>query len=150
MHNSKMQKTQVSWRSVTTLCNSLANDLKDKHPNALDFNIIGLSRGGLIPAVVISNMLNIRKVYALGLRSYKDQHKAEAEIYQVPDLASMQKIILIDDISDTGESFKQITEMLVGKEIITVSLFLKDKTAFVPDLYAKKVKSNKWVVFPWE
>lgn len=145
-----MEKTIVSWRKISNMCASIVQQLKDKYPNALDYNIIGLSRGGLVPSVIISNLLNIRKVYALGLRSYKDQQKTDAEIYQVPDLASMQKIILIDDISDTGESFKQISEMLVGKEVITVSLFLKDKTVFVPNIYAKKVKNDSWVVFPWE
>lgn len=145
-----MEKTIVTWRKAMTICTKLVEKLKDKYPNVLDYNIIGLSRGGLIPAVIMSNMLNIRKVYALGLRSYKDQEKSDTEIYQVPDLVSMSKIILIDDISDTGESFKQINEMLVGKEVITVSMFLKDKTKFIPNVYGRKVKNEHWVVFPWE
>lgn len=145
-----MEKTIITWRKVLSLCAKISVKLKDKYPNALDYNIIGLSRGGLIPAVILSNMLNIRKVYALGLRSYKDQEKSDTEIYQIPDLTSMSKIILIDDISDTGESFKQTNEMLVGKDVITVSLFLKDKTKFIPNVYGKKVKNEQWVVFPWE
>ena len=145
-----MEKTIVTWRKAMSLCSRIVGQLKDRYPNVVDYDIIGLSRGGLIPSVIISNMLNIRKVYALGMRSYTEQEKTDTEVYQVPDILSMRKILLIDDISDTGESFKQTSEMLVGKEVITVSLFFKDKTIFVPNVFGKKVKNNNWVVFPWE
>lgn len=146
-----MEKTIVSWRSIMSLCTEIVKELKDKYPNILDYEIVGLSRGGLIPSVIISNMLNIRKVYSIGLRTYADQEKASnAELYQVPDISSMQKILLIDDISDSGDSFISIKEMLVNKEVVTASLFLKKRTKFVPDVYAKKAKDETWIVFPWE
>jgi xanthine phosphoribosyltransferase len=146
-----MEKTIVSWRGIMSLCTKIVEQLKDKQPNILDFEIVGLSRGGLIPSVIISNMLNIRKVYSVGLRTYADQEKASnAELYQVPDISSMQKILLIDDISDSGDSFISIKKMLVNKEVITASLFLKKRTKFIPDVYAKKAKDESWIVFPWE
>lgn len=145
-----MEKKIVTWRKTMSLCAKVVEKLKDRFPNILDYDIVGLSRGGLVPSVIISNMLNIRKVYSLGLRSYKDHKKSDSEIYQVPDLSSMSRILIVDDISDTGESFKQITEMLAGKDIITASLFLKDKTEFIPNIYGSKVKNEQWVVFPWE
>ncbi|NBW57287.1 hypothetical protein EBR43_05795 [bacterium] len=145
-----MEKTIVTWRKVMSLCSNIVAQLKDKYPNVVDYDIVGLSRGGLVPGVIISNMLNVRQMHALGMRSYADQEKTETHVYQVPDIASMRKILLIDDISDTGESFKQTHEMLVNKEVITVSLFLKEKTKFVPNVYGKKVKHDQWVVFPWE
>ena len=146
-----MEKTIVSWKSIMSHCIKIVKELKDRYPNILDYEIVGLSRGGLIPSVIISNMLNIRKVYSIGLRTYADQEKASnAEIYQVPDISSMQKILLIDDISDSGDSFISIKEMLVNKEVVTVSLFLKKRTKFIPDIYSKKAKDASWIVFPWE
>jgi xanthine phosphoribosyltransferase len=146
-----MEKTIVSWKSIMSHCIKIVKELKDRYPNILDYEIVGLSRGGLIPSVIISNMLNIRKVYSIGLRTYADQEKASnAEIYQVPDISSMQKILLIDDISDSGDSFISIKEMLVNKEVVTVSLFLKKRTRFIPDIYSKKAKDASWIVFPWE
>lgn len=145
-----MDKKIVTWRGTISLCNKIVKKLKDKYPNILDYKIIGLSRGGLIPAVIISNMLNIRKVYALGLKSYEEERQGEVEVYQVPEISTMDKILLIDDISDSGESFKLTNEMLVGKDVVTVSLFLKHKTAFKPNVYGKAVPDEQWVVFPWE
>ena len=124
-----MEKTIVSWRSIMSLCTKIVKELKDRYPNILDYEIVGLSRGGLIPSVIISNMLNIRKVYSIGLRTYADQEKASnAEVYQVPDIGPMQKILLIDDISDSGDSFISIKEMLENKDVVTASLFLKKRT----------------------
>jgi hypothetical protein len=40
--------------------------------------------------------------------------------------------------------------MLVNKEVVTVSLFLKKRTKFIPDIYSKKAKDASWIVFPWE
>lgn len=146
-----MEKTIVSWRSIMSLCTKIVRELKDRYPNILDYEIVGLSRGGLIPSVIISNMLNIRKVYSIGLRTYADQEKASnAEVYQVPDIGPMQKILLIDDISDSGDSFISIKEMLENKDVVTASLFLKKRTKFIPDVYAKKAKDESWIVFPWE
>ena len=134
-----------------SLCSRIVRELKDRYPNTLDYEIVGLSRGGLIPSVIISNMLNIRKVYSIGLRTYADQEKASnAEVYQVPDISSMQKILLIDDISDSGDSFISIKKMLENKDVVTASLFLKKRTKFIPDVYAKKAKDESWIVFPWE
>lgn len=145
-----MEKTKVTWRGVMTLCGKIVKKLKDKYPNVLDYEVVGLSRGGLIPAVIISNMLNIRKVYSIGLKSYVEQEKSHAELYQVPNFSEMSKVLLIDDISDTGDSFLHCKEMLVNKDLITASLFLKEKTKFVPDIIGKKVVNDNWVVFPWE
>jgi len=146
----EVKKAIVSWRNFNSLCNKVVKQLKDKFPNIIDYNIIGLSRGGLIPAVVISNILNIRKVYSLGLKSYNETNKEKVEIYQIPDLSNMDKILLIDDISDTGESFNLTKEMMQSKDVITASLYVKQGTKFMPEVYGKCVLNDVWVVFPWE
>lgn len=146
----ELEKLNISWRGIMSLCTKIVKKLKDKYPNILDYEIIGLSRGGLIPAVIISNMLNIRKVYSIGLKTYTNEEKDHFELYQVPEISKMEKILLIDDISDSGDSFHTTKEMLVGKTVVTTSLTLKHKTKFKPDVFGKAVKDNVWVVFPWE
>jgi hypoxanthine phosphoribosyltransferase len=89
-------------------------------------------------------------VYSLGLKSYEEERQGEVEIYQVPEISTMDRILLIDDISDSGTSFKLTKDMLIDKEVITASLFLKHKTAFKPNVYGKIVPDDLWVVFPWE
>jgi len=145
-----MEKNIVSWRTVTSLCSKLVERLKDNYPNINDYNIIGLSRGGLVPSVMVSNMLNIRKVHSLGIKSYDNEQQGAPELYQVPNLSMLSKILVIDDISDTGDSFINTKDMLEGKDVITASLFIKNNTKYKPDVYIKSVDTAVWVVFPWE
>jgi len=143
-------KTLYTWYSICSRCEKIVKELKEKYTDIMDYEIVGISRGGLVPAVIIGNLLGIRKVYSLGLKTYKDQEKEGAEIYQVPDLANNNKILLIDDISDTGESFEIVKKLYSHKELITVSVYMKEKTNFVPDIVGENIDNNIWVVFPWE
>jgi xanthine phosphoribosyltransferase len=143
-------KTLYTWNDVHQRCEKIVKELKERYTDITDYEIVGISRGGLVPAVVISNLLGIRKVYSLGLKTYKDQEKDSAEIYQVPDLAYSNKILLIDDISDTGESFIIVKKLYSHKQLVTVSVYIKAKTKFVPDVVGENVDNNTWVVFPWE
>jgi len=143
-------KTLYTWYSICSRCEKIVKELKEKYTDIMDYEIVGISRGGLVPAVIISNLLGIRKVYSLGLKTYKDQEKENAEIYQIPYLANNNKILLIDDISDTGESFEIVKKLYSHKELITVSVYMKEKTKFVPDIVGENIDNNIWVVFPWE
>jgi len=146
----ELEKLNLTWRGIMSLCTKIVKKLKDKYPNIVDYEIIGLSRGGLIPAVIISNMLNIRKVYSIGMKSYTNEEKDHFELYQIPEVSKIDKILLIDDISDSGDSFSATKEMLQGKTVATASLTLKHKTKFKPDVFGKAIKDDVWVVFPWE
>lgn len=143
-------KDIVTWREITSLCNKIVKKLKDKYPDILDYKIFGLSRGGLIPSVIISNILNIRKVYSIGIKSYEDDTKGDFELYQIPELENIDKILVVDDISDTGDSLKSVKDIMQSKDIITVSIHIKKESKFIPDVYGKQVDANTWVVYPWE
>jgi len=143
-------KDVVTWGGVTSLCNKIVKQLKDKYPDIFDYKIFGLSRGGLIPSIIISNILNIRKVYSIGIKSYEDTAKGEFELYQIPELEDIDKVLVIDDISDTGDSLRAVKDIMQSKDIITVSLHIKKESKFIPNVYGKQVNNNVWVVYPWE
>ena len=77
-------KTLYTWHDIYPRCEKIAKELKEKYTDIMDYEIVGISRGGLVPAVIISNLLGTRKVFSLGLKTYKEQEKDNAEIYQIP------------------------------------------------------------------
>jgi len=143
-------KTLYTWHEIHQRCEKIVKELKEKYADIMDYEIVGISRGGLVPAVIISNLLGIRKVFSLGLKTYKEQEKDNAEIYQIPYLAYNNKILLIDDISDSGESFIIVKKLYSHKQLVTVSVYMKEKTKFIPDIVGENVDNNTWIVFPWE
>jgi len=145
-----MVHKKVTWREVNFLSKKLSKIIFEKLKNLDDYTVVGVSRGGLVPAVLISQILNLRQVHSLGIQSYKNETQSDVELYQVPNFSNMKKIILIDDLADTGNSFNITLKMLEGKEVITAALFKKDKSSYEPICYAKNISSDYWLDFPWE
>ena len=61
------------------------------------------------------------------------------------------KILLVDDVVDTGKSAVLIKEHLCRegvKEIRILTLYYKPWSIVKPDFYSKE--TSNWIVFPWE
>ena len=64
---------------------------------------------------------------------------------------SMRRILLVDDITDSGETFKRALKALSNYESVnTCSFTLNEHSCFKPDYHCMDVSSNVWVKFPWE
>jgi hypothetical protein len=116
--------------------------------------VIALSRGGFVPARVICDLLIIKdlisvKVDHWGITATKDG-KAKLRYPIDVDLTG-KKVLIVDDITDTGESMK-ISEDFINKlnpdEIRTAAIFHIRTSKFVPDYYSKEIDWT-WVIWPW-
>jgi len=86
---------------------------------------------------------------------YKRQTKDKtAEIsYAVPIDLSEKKVLVVDDITDTGESLslakKYIIKNMKPKELKTATLYHIDHSSIVPDFFARELKASDWTWFVW-
>ena len=94
--------------------------------------ITGVPRGGLIPSVMLSHYMN--KQY----KSYSDAMELTT--------SERQKVLVIDDISDSGETL--LTAEKFG--FVTATLTVRHSTIFFPDYYIHNIEDERWLVFPWE
>ena len=116
--------------------------------------VIALSRGGFVPARVICDLMIIKdlvsvKVDHWGITAAKDG-KAHLR-YPISADLSGKKALIVDDITDTGESMKiskEFVKTLNPKEIRTVAIYHIKTSKFVPDYYSKQIDWI-WVVWPW-
>jgi len=121
--------------------------------------IVTLTKGGLIPARLVAKALDIDEIYVMGIKLYTPQNTTRTEpiIYQRldGDFKQYDKILIIDDIIDTGESVNYVKHYIMNMEhkchnIKIGSVFYKKISKVIPDYYGKIVDDNEWVVFPWE
>ncbi len=151
-------KRIISWDAITEGCTVLADRIARKQKYDI---IISIGRGGLIPASIIANYLEVPRVLNFGCRSYnKDNKKSGLEIYQDIDLISGKKylskshVLIIDDLSDTGDTFAgtmlSIAERFPNRSMASAALYVKPDAKYIPDFYYKKLNDNPWLVFPWE
>ena len=142
----------VSWKEIEQLCRELAQKISNYKPDL----IIALSRGGIVPARLISDLLVIKDIITIkvnhwGITATKDK---TAEIsYAVPINLSEKKVLVVDDITDTGESLslakKYIIENMKPKELKTATLYHIDHSSIVPDFFARELKASDWTWFVW-
>jgi len=114
-------KIYLSWDDVEDLVNKLCLQIQDS--KLLINSVMGIKRGGLIPAVMVSHRLNIPYVETINAST-----------------------LVIDDICDTGETLKGL---VTG--VPTAVLHFKPHTSvFTPSIFAEVHQGDEWIIYPWE
>lgn len=140
----------ISWNDLEYYCDKIyAQMLKDNYrPDC----IIGLLRGGIVPARIFSDHFNILiDFFALDVKLYKGvNERMEKAKIKAFDGDVKGKILVVDDIYDSGKTMEAVLEHLRGKEVKTATIFWKESAKNKPDYYAEVAKENEWIVFPFE
>lgn len=122
-----------------------------------NFNcVVGLLRGGYLPAEAISRYLGIPLVIAK-LSSYND--KVQGKIELCDDIINRDlirgNVLVVDDLIDSGNTLKffvnYIKEHCNVDSVTTAVLWNKEvKRDIEPDFYSIRVPGDEWVVQPLE
>ena len=116
--------------------------------------IVGIARGGVVPARILSDLLEIKDFITIQIEYYKDinQTKQEPSLKQCLNMQLIDKtVLLVDDVSDRGNSLQLAKNHLKqkdAKEIRVATLYSKPTSMTKPDYYEKQ--TGNWIVFPWE
>lgn len=116
--------------------------------------IVGLARGGWVLSRVLCDYLGVKDLISLkvehwGLTATQDG-KAQIKYPFDIDLTG-RKILVVDDITDTGESMMVAVDFIKEKnpdETRTAALRHIKSSKFTPDYYGDVIEW-KWVIFPW-
>ncbi len=114
--------------------------------------ILGIARGGLSMAQMLGEFYDVREVYAINTIGYNDtQKKATVEVFNIPDLASIKSVLIVDDIVDSGDTLAKVLAILNSRysdtTFYTASLFYKKTAKITPTWYVKEPKG--WIDFFW-
>lgn len=116
--------------------------------------IVGVSRGGWVPARVLCDLLSAPVLANVGVEFYAGVgvRKGQPRLTQPLSAAvSSKRVLVVDEVADTGESLKLVKEHVIKEgagEVRTVTIYTKPWSVVEPDYYGKK--TSCWVVFPWE
>lgn len=141
----------VSWDQFHRDSRALAWRLTGEGPFHA---IVAIARGGLVPATIIARELNIRVIESVSVKSYDHRTQGEVQVLKAinPDLiaadASGHKLLIIDDLVDTGATARAVRNMLPNAHFATV--YAKPQGRDTVDSFITEVSQDTWIYFPWD
>ena len=100
-----VNKHFYTWSDIEKMCVSIVNQMYTD--NWKPDYIVGITRGGNVPATIISNMTSIR-CEALKVSLRDDSCESESNAWMAEDAFNNKNILIVDDINDTGATFNWI------------------------------------------
>lgn len=123
--------------------------------------LVGIVRGGSVPAVYLSHKLKIPVVMVAWNTRDSTEFGKESITWIPEDLLKGKRVIIVDDIVDGGHTIKELLEDWqksvvepVPQENIRVAAMWYNTTQDVAvDFYHKTIDRNedpRWIIFDWE
>ncbi len=148
----------VSWDQIHRDARALAWRLDGKGPEEGGAwrAVVGITRGGLVPAMIVSRELDIRVVDTISVVSYhsgggKADQRREAQVIKAPNAELMgdgSGILIVDDLVDSGKTLELIRSLYPKAHFATV--YAKPLGKPQVDSYITEVSQDTWIFFPWD
>ena len=116
--------------------------------------VVAIARGGLVPATIVARELNIRVVESVSVKSYDHQNQGNVRVLKAIDAGILAmakgggKVLIVDDLVDTGATARVVREMLPGAHFATV--YAKPMGREMVDTFITEVSQDTWIYFPWD
>jgi xanthine phosphoribosyltransferase len=115
--------------------------------------IVAIARGGMILSHALCMNLSVRNLQSIRCESYNDSKKQSAlTIYDTCDLKDSNRILIVDDIADSGQTLHSLlpffTQKYPNKEFKSATLFTKHTALIQPDF--SLYEATDWIEFFWE
>lgn len=152
-----MDRLKITWDNLHADCKNIIDQIRRDASSNIEV-VVGLMRGGTVPATIISHALDI-PMYVVGIKSYITTEKTGViQLYQdcLDEMRRMNHtnhhVLVVDDISDTGETLDYIVEAYAPycKSVRTATPYIKIGTRHIPHYYAFTYPRQEWLDFPWE
>lgn len=141
----------VSWDQFHRDARALAWRLSASGPFDA---MVCITRGGLVPAAIVSRELGIRMIETVCIASYHD-YQTQGGLQVLKTIADQilhvdhgSKVLVIDDLVDTGKTVQMVREMLPNAHYATV--YAKPLGRPLVDTFITEVSQDTWIYFPWD
>jgi hypoxanthine phosphoribosyltransferase len=145
----------VSWEEIRDWSEALSEKIRaGGHKPTV---VIGLTRGGWVPARLICDHLGVKRLYAVKTEHWGVTANPDGKALLTVELnidVSKENVLIVDDITDTGESLtlalKHVKDMR-PQELRSATLLHISHSKIAPDYYSKEVPKEDWTwfIFPW-
>ncbi|PJE72764.1 MAG: hypothetical protein COV00_03555 [Candidatus Tagabacteria bacterium CG10_big_fil_rev_8_21_14_0_10_40_13] len=139
---------KISWIEFHKMCSDLAERIAQENFDI----VIGIAKAGLLPAVLVATMIR-KEFFPIRItRRRNDYVKWKKPVWKVdvPNEVSKVKVLIVDEIADTGETLSLVSKRIKekgAKDIKTAALVTHSWAKPKPDYF--NLESDKLIIFPW-
>ena len=160
--NFMAEKLIINFNEYTKIVEKLAIQIHESYKPTV---LVGIMRGAAPIIDILSRILKLPIAYIViqsysgkGMEDQQGQLMFAREISSLATNEDFSKVLLIDDLSDTGLTLNKSIEWLKNygptkdyiKEVKTACLWKKKSSKFEPDFCSVKLSSDPWIVQPTE
>ncbi len=146
------EREELSYERFGTAARDLAQTVADDGYEP-DW-IVGIARGGLLIAGAIGYALSIKNIATINVEFYTDvDERLEVPVLLPPVLNLLDltdtKVLVVDDVADTGETLKMVLDLLTSSvsEVRSLVIYEKSRSMVKPDFVWRR--TDQWINFPW-
>jgi xanthine phosphoribosyltransferase len=147
----KWQKSfPVSWDQFHRDARALAWRLSGEGPFEA---VVAVTRGGLVPAAIVARELGIRVIETVCVASYDYDKRGTVSVLKAVGESVIgsdkgAKVLIVDDLVDTGATAKVVREMLPKAHF--ASVYAKPAGRPMVDTFVTEVSQDTWIYLPWD
>jgi xanthine phosphoribosyltransferase len=142
----------VSWDQFHRDARALAWRLAGAGPFEA---VVCVTRGGLVPAAIVARELGIRLIETVCVSSYNHTTQGELKVLKTvaPSVVALgegegRRVLIVDDLVDTGKTAKIVRDILPKAHFATV--YAKPMGRPMVDTFVTEVSQDTWIYFPWD
>jgi xanthine phosphoribosyltransferase len=143
----------VSWDQFHRDARALAWRLAGVQDKRTWRAIVCITRGGLVPAAIISRELGIRMIETVCVASYHE-YTDQGQLTVLKEISPVlleddgENVLILDDLTDTGKTAAVVRAMMPKAHFATV--YAKPKGRPLVDTFVTEVSQDTWIYFPWD
>jgi len=139
---SEVKQKDLGWSFIEYQIDKIYNEVAGSNFDV----IVGISRGGLVPAVMLSHKLKIP------LLTMTVTLRDDLARVQSLKINKGEKALVVDDINDSGNTLTMVSEFFKQRHIHAAYAVLQNKLSsnFSVDYWGTLQDNEDWINFPWE
>ena len=124
--------------------------------------IVAITRGGLIPAGILSYKTGIKNIITIKAESYDDQTQGKLYVDKLSKkdrklIKKTKYVIIVDDIIDSGKTMSAVTNIIIDAldysthyDLYQFAIVNKSVDNITSNIMLDYVNNPAWIVFPWD
>jgi uncharacterized protein len=144
-----------TWADVDRWADRLESEIRER--SAVPDTIVGLTRGGWVPSRLLCDRLGVKRMVSLRAQHWGVTATPTGAAELTEGLSGPvrgQTVLVVDDITDTGESLALAVQHVrdgAPSRVESATFLHIAHSKFAPTYFAEEIARDAWVwiVFPW-